>query len=255
MIQLLIMKNTVSIFAIMAIAFCATCAHASECIDEDCEFEPSVVAEIISEEPEEYIEENTEFLEPELPEIILWSAKEERIEEIPEQTFCEPDYNCPFDTAKECEVWYKKPIYSESVAPRAPHLNTLRTDDILYEIYSNPNYCANDEVFEPFADVTIDTDSIIRYVEDKLDGIRDEYDIKSHEITLTAIPSDGNLWVKVELSFTYIRSYDGKLSWNTAEYLVLIEGDYINPTSPTGDYYMYIEHEYEYDIGTDTACE
>lgn len=138
MIQLLIMKNTISIFAILAFAFNANCVFASECVDEDCELGAAVV------------EETVEILEPQVPEIILWSAEEDRTES---QT-CEYkyDYNCPFDTEEECDVWYKKPVYNETVSPRAPHLNTLRVDDILYAININSNYCANDDVFKPLVD-------------------------------------------------------------------------------------------------------
>ena len=135
MIQLLIMKNTISIFAVLAIVFGANCGQASECIDEDCELEPVVVEETIEYKPQE--------------EVILWSATdyEPEIDETIE--ICEYDYECPFNTVSECEIWYKKPAYNETVAPRAPHLNTLRMDDILYAINSHSMYSANDAAFAP----------------------------------------------------------------------------------------------------------
>ena len=134
MIQLLIMKNTISIFAILALAFNANCVFASECVDEDCELSAVVV----------------DVLEPKEPEVILWSAETERTET---QT-CEYKFDpeCPFETKEECDVWYKKPVHKETVSPRAPHLNTLRVDDILYAINTNSNYCANDAVFEPLVE-------------------------------------------------------------------------------------------------------
>ncbi|MBR3510565.1 MAG: hypothetical protein IKN73_00695 [Alphaproteobacteria bacterium] len=126
------MKNTISIFAVLAFAFNVNYTFASECVDEDCELSPVVF-------------ETVDILEPQEPEIILWSAEST----MSESKTCEYDYNCPFDTAAECEVWYKKPIHNETVAPRAPHLNSLRVDDMLYAININSNYCANDDVFTP----------------------------------------------------------------------------------------------------------
>lgn len=142
MIQLIIMKNTISIFAILAFAFGATCAGASECIDEDCELEQFVFEETIEEEPEE---------------VILWSAAdyEEIKKPVVSETVevCEEtSYECPFHTVKECEIWMKKPVYSETVAPRAPHLNSLRMDEILYAINSSSSYSANDAAFKPLVD-------------------------------------------------------------------------------------------------------
>lgn len=141
MIKLTIMKHTISIFAVLAIVFGANCGQASECIDDDCELEPAVIEETV---------EVSEYEEPE--EVILWSATdyEPEIEETIE--ICEYDYECPFDTATECEIWYKKPAYNETVAPRAPHLYSLRMDDILYAINSRHTYSANDSAFTPLVD-------------------------------------------------------------------------------------------------------
>ena len=135
MIQLLIMKHKISILSVLATLVYISGANASECIDSECDLLPAVITELETAEPD--------TLRPETPEIILWSA------DASESQSCEPDYNCPFDTAAECDVWYKKPVHNETVVPRAPHLASMRVDDMLYEIYSNPKYCANDSVFEP----------------------------------------------------------------------------------------------------------
>lgn len=57
--------------------------------------------------------------------------------------------DCPFNTDTECEIWMRKPIISETVAPRS---KTLR-DGVMCEISSaieeNPNISANDKSMAP----------------------------------------------------------------------------------------------------------
>ena len=57
--------------------------------------------------------------------------------------------NCPFSTPTECAIWARKPIISESVAPRS---KTLR-DGVMCEISSaigaNPNISADAKVMAP----------------------------------------------------------------------------------------------------------
>ena len=124
------MKQKVSFLAIVALALNANCVYASECIGNDCE--------LIE------LSESVDVLVPAQYEV-NWSVPAEYIE----QSVCEYDYNCPFETASECAIWYKKPIYTTTVAPRAPHINPIRVDDMLYAIYSNPKISGNDDVMQP----------------------------------------------------------------------------------------------------------
>ena len=124
------MKSKISFLAIMAIAFSANCANASECVGEDCELTPIIVEQ-------DY--ETLDVLEP-MECDVNWAEETET---------CTYDYNCPFDSAEECEIWYKKPVHKTSVFPRAPHINAVHVDDMLYAIYSNYNVTANDAAMAP----------------------------------------------------------------------------------------------------------
>ena len=42
-----------------------------------------------------------------------WSLPQQDVCEIKE--VCEYDYNCPFETNAECEIWLKKPIFSTTL--------------------------------------------------------------------------------------------------------------------------------------------
>lgn len=145
------MKNKVSFLAIIAMALNVNYVYASECVGEDCELSPVETADI---ETIEYIEpielvetvESVEILEPKQYEI-EWTAPAEQISEIIET--CEYDYNCPFETADECAIWYKKPAYTTTVAPKLPHINTVRVDDMLYAIASKAKVSGNDEEMQP----------------------------------------------------------------------------------------------------------
>ncbi len=108
-----------------------------------------------------------------------------------------------------------------------------------------------DDVYEPYLDTEIDADSITKYVESQMDLLKEKYDIRSQEITLTAIQVDGCYWVQADLRYTFMREYDGKLTSDQGIYLILIDGDFENPDYPY-DYDMYIEYVYEYDLGDDT---
>jgi hypothetical protein len=107
------MRNKISFLAMFAIALNVNYVCASECIGEDCKISP--VEKI----------ETADILVPVEYEI-NWTS---------EQT-CEYDYNCPFDTKEACAVWYKKPAFKTTVAPRAPHLNPVRVEDIIFAIHS-----------------------------------------------------------------------------------------------------------------------
>ena len=62
------------------------------------------------------------------------------------------DYNCPFSTAEECAIWYKKPAFKTNIHPRAPHFTDVRVDDMLYAIYSNYDISANAPEMSPLLD-------------------------------------------------------------------------------------------------------
>lgn len=106
--------------AFVAFALCANCANASECVGEDCGLETVVVEQDIVPMNIVEVEEYEDVLE---------------CDALSENTCY--DYNCPFDTPEECEIWYKKPIHNTYVGPRTPHFADVRVDEILYAIYSN----------------------------------------------------------------------------------------------------------------------
>lgn len=121
--------SLLGLFAVFGIGL----ANASDCMDEDCGFD-------IELSEFEYFEDE-DLLSPQLHERILWSAESE--------STCDYDYNCPFDSAEECDIWYTKPAYSQSVAPRAPHLNPVNMDEILYAINSTDEVCGDEEAMSP----------------------------------------------------------------------------------------------------------
>ena len=161
MIKYNIMKNNkVSFLAIIAIALCANCANASECVGDNCDLGQSIVFnQNIA--PMDFVEidANEQIDEPLKPITYESTQIAEYDTSFPGYGLCEYqssssasctyDYNCPFTTAEECEIWYKKPIHKTTLMPRAPHLNDVRVDEILYAIYSNYDITANEEVMSP----------------------------------------------------------------------------------------------------------
>jgi len=131
------MKNKISFLAMIAIALGVNYAKASDCIDEDCELKPVVV---VAES------ETVDVLEPHEISENVWVSSVEK------QSDCEYDFNCPFDSADECAVWYQKPVYSQAVNPRGPRINPMKTDNIVYALNTNTNASANDSVFAPLVD-------------------------------------------------------------------------------------------------------
>ena len=132
------MKNKISFLAIIAAVFCANCANASECVGKDCEFAPIEIQQDINID---------EIVEPVVYDINLEQMPaydSYEYTETCEYETCVYDYNCPFDTEIECAIWYKKPIHMTTLTPRAPHMNAVREDDILYAIFSNYSIDAND---------------------------------------------------------------------------------------------------------------
>lgn len=135
-----IMKNKISFLAVLAIALGVNCANASECVDDDCELNPVVVVEE---------SETVDVLEPNEVTETIWATD---TKEQSEQIDCEYDFNCPFDSADECAIWYQKPVYKQAVNPRGPHINPIKTDDIIYALNTQPNASANNTVFAPLVD-------------------------------------------------------------------------------------------------------
>ena len=133
------MKNKISFLAIFAVALNMNSVRASECVDDDCELAPVVVEQEL---------DTVEILKPVKYEI-NWLGTDTLNTTHQETTSCTYDYNCPFETAKECEIWYKKPVHKITLEPRAPHINPVLVDDMLYAIYSNCEITANDDAMSP----------------------------------------------------------------------------------------------------------
>lgn len=129
------MKNKISFLAILAFALNVNYVCASECVGEDCELEPIVIEQNI---------DTTEYLQPVRYEINWFETKPTE-----NDTSCAHDYGCPFETAEECEIWYKKPIHKTSLEPRAPHINPVLVDNMLIAINSKCNLSANDSEMAP----------------------------------------------------------------------------------------------------------
>lgn len=142
------MKNKISFLAMIAIMIGANYANASECVGDDCEFKPIEIEQNIDlTEINEPIIQNLNF---DITESEYDSCDYGMCEyETCEYESCSYDYNCPFETEIECAIWYKKPIHMTTLAPRAPHMNAVREDDMLYAIYSNYSIGANDSVMSP----------------------------------------------------------------------------------------------------------
>lgn len=154
------MKNIkVSFLAMIAIAFGAACANASECVDDDCDlpqsfvFNQTITSGNVTEMNDAYeydgamltpIEYDNQQSTTYNVVTTEYSACEYKTSES-----CVYDYSCPFTTPEECAIWYKKPIHKTSLMPRAPHFNDIRVDEILYAIYSNYDIMANEPVMSP----------------------------------------------------------------------------------------------------------
>lgn len=136
------MKSKISFLTILVMMLGMNCAGASECIDDDCELSSTVVTEEIS--------ESVDFLEPQKTSGSIWSV--ENITTNDSQYDCEYDYNCPFTTADECEIWYKKPIHKEYVAPREPRINPIKIEDMIYAVEQSTQISANNAVFAPLVE-------------------------------------------------------------------------------------------------------
>lgn len=136
------MKNKISFLAVLAFATTINYTNASECIDNDCELNPTVIAEEVE------VIDTSDTLIPNKVSEPIWSTD---VEQVVEKSDCEdtPAYICPFKSETECAVWRAKPVYKQAVNPREPHINAIKIDDIICALNDNPNASANEVVFEP----------------------------------------------------------------------------------------------------------
>ena len=123
------MRNKISFLAVFAIALNVNYVCASECVGEDCEFTSTEIIETDVLVPTKYTFD--------------WAIPTETTE------VCEYDYNCPFNTAEECAIWYSKPAYKTTVAPRAPHINPILVDNMIFAVFSKDEISANDSEMSP----------------------------------------------------------------------------------------------------------
>jgi len=157
MIQYRNMKRYVSFLSVLSVILTPWFTRASDCIGDDCDFEiPTFQEKIDVLQPVERsenlwveVETKSDDSDEETNDEIDLDAKIIEIASDEDAEFCEYDDNCPFETDTECSVWYKKPIYKTSVAPRAPHLNPIKTDGILYTLLFKGELSTNDEMAKP----------------------------------------------------------------------------------------------------------
>lgn len=139
------MKRYISILSLLVVAFGINAVRASECFDEDCDINDEIIVEEIVEESTD----DADILLPAEPMGSLWVDDDFSYDIAANEDICFNDYNCPFDTEIECKVWATKPVHNESVAPRAAHLNPVKTDGILATLTFMGTIDANDELAEP----------------------------------------------------------------------------------------------------------
>jgi len=125
------MKNKISFLAVFAVALNVNYVCASECIGQDCEISPVEITEEI---------ETIDMMVP-VKYDFNWAGPEQTCVET--EQMCEYDYNCPFDSAEACAVWYKKPAFKTTVAPRTPHFNSAVMDNTIFAMYSYDEVNAN----------------------------------------------------------------------------------------------------------------
>lgn len=133
------MKRCISILSILACVFGVGYARASECIDAECDID-----ETVSESEIEYVDDvllPAEYSENVWVEDVDDAACDVIIEDI--------DYNCPFETDEECEIWATKPMFTTAALPRNPHISYVKLDGILATLTFNGDISANDEMAKP----------------------------------------------------------------------------------------------------------
>lgn len=97
-----------------------------------------------------------ELLTPQKPSDDLWMTHAPRPEytaqdmtEIINAVFEESDDGCPFETDAECEIWRKKPIVRETVAPRSKKLRNLNMAEFVGVAACDKNISASHPVAAP----------------------------------------------------------------------------------------------------------
>lgn len=156
MIEYRNMKRYISILSLLACVFGVNYSYASECVGEDCELQSQklTIHEKTYDE-DEYItdvilpdETNKAVAVQESTEYVIEDFADDMCDVI-DGEFFEFDYNCPFETTEECEIWLSKPIFSTTSAPRNPRLNYIKMDGILATLTFNGDLSANDEMAKP----------------------------------------------------------------------------------------------------------
>lgn len=131
------MKHSISFLSLLLVVFGMNYANASDCTGEECELSGIVMHQSITTPVKET--ENIDTVD----EIIIPET------ETVCETSCDHDYNCPFDTPTECEVWNKKPVQVQAAHPRSSHFSELKMQEILYAINSQKEFTANDKMAKP----------------------------------------------------------------------------------------------------------
>lgn len=205
------MKNKVSFLVVLATAFGVNYANASECVGEDCELKPIVFEQNFAPMDFTGIETPMEPMECMVTVDKEYGTYEE----------CTYNYDCPFKTAEECAIWYKKPVHKTNLFPRAPHLNTVKTDEILYAIYSNYDIYANDAAMSPLlerykilmrASKACCTEGIIHKM--RLKGIKDSkiYDFLKDDANYFAVTERCMVMNNDEFEDSYSNGVTGKMA-------------------------------------------
>lgn len=133
------MKRYISILSVLACVCGVNCVRASECIDDDCDLDEAVIV----------TESDFDILQPLGRDDNIWTAdiSDEYCDIMADDSFV--DYNCPFDTDAECEIWASKPLYATAALPRNPHISYVKLDGILATLTFNGEISANDEMAKP----------------------------------------------------------------------------------------------------------
>lgn len=150
MIQFYIMKAKVLFLSSMICICGMVAAHASDCIDDECDFDDELYL----------VEEITPACsdcESDIPTIeshslvdaiVAIAGKQDDKTEI-NQTAIDFNDGCPFETEMECDIWRSKPIIRETVAPRSPKIRNDKMFDFLSEINCTGNIDVNSVAAAP----------------------------------------------------------------------------------------------------------
>ena len=101
-----------------------------------------------------------ELLAPKKPSANLWFTNMPQMDEmvVPETstvtitTDCVVDDGCPFETQTECEIWRRKPIVREAVAPRSKTIRAFNMAPLTDALHCNKDLDANSPVAAPLLD-------------------------------------------------------------------------------------------------------